>query len=58
MAYDSLQENWNKHLNKAEFGVPLMTTILTQCNLYDEKKKKWVKFDKAAREAQVDAVMD
>jgi omega-6 fatty acid desaturase (delta-12 desaturase) len=49
-AYASLQQNWDKHLNKAEFGVPLMTTIVTQCNLFDDKKKKWVKFDKASRD--------
>jgi omega-6 fatty acid desaturase (delta-12 desaturase) len=54
-AYASLQENWDKHLNKAEFGVPLMTTIVTECNLFDDKKKRWVKFDKASRDAAVAA---
>ncbi|KAG0616683.1 hypothetical protein M758_5G134100 [Ceratodon purpureus] len=50
-AYASLQENWDKHLNKAEFGVPLMTTIVSECNLFDDKKKRWVKFDKASRDS-------
>lgn len=54
-AYASLQENWDKHLNKAEFGIPLMTTIVTQCNLFDDKKKKWVKFDKSSRDGSSEA---
>ncbi|XP_024397928.1 uncharacterized protein [Physcomitrium patens] len=57
-AYASLQQNWDKHLNKAEFGVPLMTTIVTQCNLFDDKKKRWVKFDKALRSEPVQPAED
>ncbi|XP_002985345.2 omega-6 fatty acid desaturase, chloroplastic [Selaginella moellendorffii] len=44
----SLLQNWDCHLNKAVFGVPLMTTILTQCNLFDAEKKQWVGFDNRA----------
>jgi len=54
-AYASLQQNWDKHLNKAEFGIPLMTSIVTQCNLFDDKKKRWVKFDKASRDSLVES---
>lgn len=32
-----------------------MTTIVTQCNLFDDKKKKWVKFDKSSRDASSEA---
>lgn len=51
MAYDVLQKNFDKHLNKAVFGLPLISTIIGECNLFDADKKKWVKFDKSAREA-------
>lgn len=45
----SLQINWDMHLNKADFDVSLKTTIGTQCNLFDDRKKRSVKFEKASR---------
>lgn len=35
-----------------------MTTIVTQCNLFDDKKKRWVKFDKALRSEPVQPAED
>ncbi|GBG66491.1 hypothetical protein CBR_g63073 [Chara braunii] len=48
-AHASLEENWNKYLNKARFGIPLMSTILNNCNLFDTGKGRYVKFDKSQR---------
>ncbi|KAJ7536056.1 hypothetical protein O6H91_12G055000 [Diphasiastrum complanatum] len=51
-AYASIQKNWDKYLNKAVFGIPLISTIINECNLFDAEQKKWIKFEKAARQLQ------
>jgi omega-6 fatty acid desaturase (delta-12 desaturase) len=48
-AYAAIEEHWGKYINKAEFGLPLMKTVVSQCNLFDHEKKAWVKFDPLAR---------
>ncbi|EFJ18198.1 hypothetical protein SELMODRAFT_153911 [Selaginella moellendorffii] len=57
-AYAAIQEKWDRHLNKAEFGFPLMNTILDQCNLFDARRSKWVKFAKNLRGDAVAATSD
>ncbi|KAG6557370.1 hypothetical protein Mapa_001300 [Marchantia paleacea] len=49
-AYDSIRENYDKHLNKAVFGPDLISTIIFNCQLFDTHDKKWLKFDKRSRE--------
>ncbi|CAM6102218.1 unnamed protein product [Calypogeia fissa] len=48
-AYASIQQNFDRHLNKATFGPELITTIINNCQLYDAPNKRYVKFDRAQR---------
>eukprot|EP00850_Spirogloea_muscicola_P022695 SM000307S11692 [mRNA] locus=s307:122199:124852:- [translate_table: standard] len=52
LAYDAIEKNWNKYLNKATFGLPLMSTIVNQCNLFDPDKKEWMTFERGSVKPQ------
>eukprot|EP00850_Spirogloea_muscicola_P014791 SM000108S14235 [mRNA] locus=s108:416702:419356:- [translate_table: standard] len=52
LAYDAIEKNWNKYLNKATFGLPLMSTIVNQCNLFDPDRKEWVTFERGSVKPQ------
>ncbi|KAL3695200.1 hypothetical protein R1sor_009276 [Riccia sorocarpa] len=49
MAYDSIQQNWGKYVNKCTWNWRLMKTIMTECHIYD-KEKNYVPFDHGLEE--------
>ncbi|KAK1323106.1 hypothetical protein QJS10_CPA02g01281 [Acorus calamus] len=46
-AHQSLQENWGKYLNEANWNWRLMKTIMTTCHVYSEEQN-YVAFDDVA----------
>eukprot|EP00898_Chlorokybus_atmophyticus_P003319 jgi/Chlat1/3989/Chrsp26S03984 len=48
-AYESLKQNWGKYMTTAEFGLPLMSTIIKKCQLYDDKKLQYVPYSEGQK---------
>eukprot|EP00899_Mesostigma_viride_P024423 jgi/Mesvir1/5165/Mv15303-RA.1 len=54
-AYESLDKNWGKHINTCKWGFPLLSNILSQCNLWDDTKGGYVTIKEVEEQAKLPA---